>query len=312
MNNAERFLKKFQKENNAFTKGPLSLLLQLTRMIKEKEFPLNSEDFLTENKGQVAGLGGGNLKKILAEHGITQILASEGGRTSRGNMGLMMKYVDLINECNKKEKVDLNAMEDFWALQVQEYFRNLPFTLTADPSKTIGASLNELFEQAKKRQKQNPGTQYLGAILQHLVAAKLALILPENKFEIHGASVADSPTDRSGDFVINNTIIHCTTAPGEPLIRKCKANIRANCLPVIITIFDRVKTALDLADDVGLSGRVEVWDIQQFLATNINEHSQFDYTARNGKLADIISKYNEIIDAKETDPSLKIEFEAKS
>jgi hypothetical protein len=98
---------------------------------------------------------------------------------------------------------------------IQEYFRNLPFTLTADPSKTIDASLNELFEQAKKRQKQNPGTQYLGAILQHLVAAKLALILPENKFEIHGASVADSPTDRSGDFVINNTIIHCTTALGS-------------------------------------------------------------------------------------------------
>jgi hypothetical protein len=73
-----------------------------------------------------------------------------------------------------------------------------------------------------------------------------------------------------------------------------------------------VKTAIDLADDVGLSGRVEVWDIQQFLATNINEHSQFDYTARNGKLASIISKYNEIIDAKETDPSLKIEFEAAS
>jgi hypothetical protein len=311
MSNTESVLKKFQKENNAFTKGPLSLLIQLTRMIKGKQFPLNSEYFLTENKGQVAGLGGGNLKKILAEHGITAILASEGGRTSRGNMGLMMKYVEFLNDWNKKETVDLNVIEDFWALQVQEYFKNQPFTLTADPSKTIGASLDELFEQARKRQKQNPGTQYLGAILQHLVAAKLSLILPVDKFEIHGASVADSPTDRSGDFVINNTIIHCTTAPGEPLIQKCKANIRANCLPVIITIFDRVKTAFDMASDAELSGRIEVWDIQQFLATNINEHSQFDYGARNAKLADIISRYNDIINAKETDPSLKIEFEAK-
>ena len=163
----------------------------------------------------------------------------------------------------------------------------------------------------RNRQKQNLGTQYLGAVMQHLVGAKLSLILPQGQFQIHGASVADTPTERSGDFVINNTIIHCTTAPGEPLIQKCRANISAGCLPVIITIFDRVKTAIDLATDVDLNGRIEVWDIQQFISTNISEHSMFDGTARNTKLADIIEKYNKIIDEVETDPSLRIEFEAK-
>ena len=99
-NSAENRLKKFQLENNATTKGPLSLLVQLTRIIRTRDFPLKYDDFLTENKGQVAGLGGGNLKKILKEHGITQILAAEGGRTSRGNMGLMGKYVDFLNNWN--------------------------------------------------------------------------------------------------------------------------------------------------------------------------------------------------------------------
>ncbi len=304
-------LKSFKDEHNAVTKGPLALLVQLTRIVRSKSFPLNPEDFLTENKGQVAGLGGDNLKKILKDHGITQILASEGGRTSRGNMGLMMKYVEFLNVLQAEETIDFDAAEAFWAEQVREYFRNQPFTLTADPSRTIGASLDELFEQAKKRQKQNPGTQYLGAVLQHLVGAKLSVILPPDKFQIHGAYVADSPTDRGGDFVIKNTILHCTTAPGEPLIQKCKANIHAGCLPVIITIFDRVKTALDLAADADLSGRIEVWDIQQFLSTNISEHSLFDGAARNAKLADITEKYNAIIAAVETDPSLRIEFEAK-
>jgi hypothetical protein len=70
-NNTYRRLKAFQEEHNAVTKGPLALLVQLTRIIKSKLFPLNSDDFLTENKGQVAGLGGGNLKKILKEHGTT-------------------------------------------------------------------------------------------------------------------------------------------------------------------------------------------------------------------------------------------------
>ena len=310
-NNIYRRLKAFQEEHNAVTKGPLALLIQLTHITKTKAFPLVSNDFLTENKGQVAGLGGPNLKKILKEYGITQILASEGGRTSRGNMGLMIKYVDFLNAWKAEEAIDFDSIGEFWAEQVREYFRNQPFTLAADPSKTIGASLDELFEQARKRQKQNPGTQYLGAVLQHLVGAKLSLILPPEQFEIHGAFVADSPTDRGGDFVISSTILHCTTAPGEPLIQKCKANIHAGCLPIIITIFDRVKTALDLAADADLSGRIEVWDIQQFLSTNISEHSLFDGAARNAKLADIIEKYNLIIAETETDPSLRIEFEAK-
>lgn len=307
----EERLKTFQTENNIFTKGPLSLVVQFTRLVQNKQFPLNPDDFQTGSKGQVAGLGGANLKKILKEHGITQLLSSEGGRTSRGSMGLMIKYVDFLNAWNAEEYVDFSGVEAFWAEQVREYFRNQPFILTADTAKTIGSNLDELFEQAKKRQKQNPGTQYLGTVLQHLVAAKLCLIMPEGSFEIHGASVADGPTDRNGDFVINSTIIHCTTMPGALLIEKCKANLRSGCHPVIITIFDRVHTALNLAEDAGLAGRVEVWDIQQFLSANIYEHSLFDEAKRNSTLSDIISRYNSIVLETETDPSLRIEFEVR-
>ena len=249
MKSAEERLAAFQAENNIVTKGPLSVVIQFTRLVRDKSFPLNPDDFKTEKEGQVAGLGGGNLKKILKDHGITQLLSSEGGRTSRGSMGLMIKYVDFLNEWNGEEKVDFDLVEAYWAEQVREYFRNQPFVLTADSSKTIGANLDDLFEQAKKRQKQNPGTQYLGTVLQHLVAAKLSVIMPEGAFDIHGASVADAPTERSGDFVINNTIIHCTTMPGNLLIEKCKATLRAGCHPVIIAIYERVKTAYDLADD---------------------------------------------------------------
>lgn len=307
----ENRLKSFQTENNIVTKGPLSVVIQFTRMVRNKDFPLDPDDFKTEKEGQVAGLGGGNLRKILKEHGINQQLSAEGGRTSRGSMGLMIKYVDFLNTWNAAEKVNLPYVEDFWAEQIREYFRNQPFVLTADTSKTIGANLDELFEQAKKRQKQNLGTQYLGTVLQHLVAAKLCLIMPEGSFEIHGASVADGPTERSGDFVINNTIIHCTTMPGALLIEKCKANLRNGSRPVIITIFERVHTALNLAEDAGLAGRVEVWDIQQFLSANIYEHSLFDDGKRNSTLGDIIGRYNNIVLEKETDPSLRIEFEAK-
>ena len=287
----EERLKAFQSENHITTKGPLSLVVQFTRMVRDKAFPLNPDDFQTSSKGQVAGLGGANLKKILKEHGITQQLSSEGGRTSRGSKGLLINYVAGLNAWNAEDAVDYSVVEDFWAEQVRD--------------------LDDLFEQAKKRQKQNAGTQYLGTVLQHLVAAKLCLILPEGSFEIHGASVADGPTDRNGDFVIGNTVIHCTTMPGALLIEKCKANLRAGCHPVIITIFERVHTALNLAEDAGLAGRVEVWDIQQFLSANVYEHSLFDEAKRNSTLSSIIDRYNKIVLEAETDPSLRIEFEAR-
>ena len=64
MISTEERLKAFQEENNIYTKGPLSLVVQFTRLVQNKDFPLNPDDFQTSSKGQVAGLGGGNLKKI--------------------------------------------------------------------------------------------------------------------------------------------------------------------------------------------------------------------------------------------------------
>ena len=93
-------------------------------------------------------------------------------------------------------------------------------------------------------------------------------------------------------------------------MEKCKANLRSGTKPVIITIKERTHTAQTMLEDAGIADRVEVWDIQQFLATNIMEHSGFIQSDRNATLAEIIVRYNQIIDAVETDPSLKIEFDA--
>lgn len=304
-------MKFFQTSQDVFSKGKLSLVIQFTRMVKDKEFPLRTEDFQTDSKRQVSGIGGGNLKKILKEHGIKRQLTSEGGRTSRGSMGLMISYVVFLNQWATNQAINLDEIENFWAEEIRQFFNNQPFTLSADTSKTIRASLDEMFGQAKKREQQNKGTRYLGVMLQHLVAAKLQVVLDEDSFAIHGASVADSPTDRSGDFVINNTMIHCTTMPGDLLMEKCRRNLESGGRPVIITIYDRVHTAMTMVEDAGLAGRVEVWNIQQFLSSNVLEHSLFNDNDRNTTLAEIIQRYNKIIEMVETDPSLRIEFNSK-
>lgn len=308
--NTRSKMKEFQLANKITTKGKLSLVIQFTRLIKGKVFPLDPADFQTDSKGQVSGIGGSNLKKILSEHGINKQLSSEGGRTNRGSMGIMMNYVAFLNEWAASGEIVLDEIENFWAEEVRQFFNNQPFVLSADTSKTVRANLDELFEQAKKRERQNPGSRYLGVLLQHLTAAKLQVVMPDGGFDIHGASVADAPTDRAGDFVIDDTIIHCTTMPGDLLMTKCEANLRSGGKPVILTIYERVHTALTMLEDAGLAGRVEVWDIQQFLSANVAEHSLFVGSQRNATLSEIISRYNSIIDDVEQDPSLKIEFEA--
>lgn len=304
-----RRMESFQSSNDIFSKGKLSLVIQFTRMAKGRSFPLKAEDFQTDSKGQVTGIGGGNLKKILKDHGIAKQLTSEGGRTSRGSMGLMMAYVVFLNNWAQEADVDLDEVENYWAEEVKKYFNNQPFILSSDTSRTIRANLDDLFEQARKRERENPGSRYLGVILQHLVAAKLQLVMPEASFDIHGASVADAVTARSGDFVLGNTIIHCTTSVGDLLIEKCKSNLRSGAFPIIITLSERKTSAVDHLADANIAGRVEVWDIQQFLSSNVMEHSCFSDNRRNATLADIIERYNHIVDAVETDPSLKIQFD---
>lgn len=302
-------LKKFQVSQNIFSKGKLSLVIQFTRMVKEKAFPLRVEDFQTDSRGQVSGISGSNLKRILRGHGITRQLTVEGGRTSRGSMGLMIAYVDFLNCWAGKQKIDWLEVENFWADEILNFFNHQPLSLTADKSKTIRANLDDLFEQAKMREEQNEGTRYLGVILQHLVAAKLRIMLGRDAIEIYGASVADSSTNRSGDFTIHNTVIHCTTKPGDPLMEKCRQNLLDGKRPIIITIYDRLHTAITMLEDAALVKQVEVWDIQQFLATNIMEHSLFKDTGRNAALAHIIQQYNVIVEDVERDPSLRIDFD---
>ena len=60
-------------------------------------FPLRWENHVTAERRQIKGLGKAAVQKILGEHGITRVLAEEGGRTSRGGMRLMEAYLAEAN-----------------------------------------------------------------------------------------------------------------------------------------------------------------------------------------------------------------------
>ena len=62
-----------------------------------------------------------------------------------------------------------------------------------------------------------------------------------------------------------------------------------------------------LADELGITKRVEVLDIIQFLVANVLEWSGFEGTRRRTAFEELIARYNEIVARCETDPSLKID-----
>jgi hypothetical protein len=299
-------LSEYKAQNKITTKGPLAVVLFITRKAKQDSLPLNSTALKAGSAGQVAGLSKAAVQSILADYGIQRTLAAEGGRTSRGSIKNMEDYVAFLNELHAAGEDDLDAIEAWWVNQVKAFFSSKPFTLRLNQGSSINSIIRDLLEQAEHRQKDNPGTMYEGAMLQHLVGAKLQILAGDEPMEHHGFSVADAPTGRSGDFIVANTIIHVTTAPAELLMEKCKANIRAGYRPFIVTVSNRTVAARQLAEMKGIADQIEIIDVEQFISTNVYEWSHFDSAKQKDTIENLITIYNKLISTYETDPSLKV------
>ena len=300
-------LEAYDHEHIGMSKGALSFAVVMTRKLQDEVFPVSADSFRTAQEGQVKGLGGGAVKRVLKDHGITRILSSEGGRTSRGSMGKLRPYVDLLNTLHSAGKLDLKAAERFWIDKVQQYFDQLPFTFRLDPSKSLRACVRHLLEQAVARQREVSGTMYAGAVMQHLIGAKLEIVTGE-EVEHHGVSVADAPTNRSGDFLIGDTAIHVTTAPSLALMEKVKANLQSGLKPIIITTVDGLGGANAVAKQYAIEDRIDVIEVEQFLAGNLYEWSGFKHHEREEQVGELFTRYNRIVAEVESDPSMRVDF----
>lgn len=307
MNKLQSNLSEFRAAKGFKGKGQLSVALHITRVAKNQGLPLDAATLRTGKSGQVQGLSKSAVQAVLADYGIERVLAEEGGRTSRGSLGNMEDYVAFLNQLHQGGLANLKAIESWWVDRVKEYFSSKPFVLHYDTGKSLRSIISDLLEQAFKRQKDNPGVTYAGTMLQHLVGAKLEMILPEDKRpQHHGANVADTPTARNGDFIIDDVAIHVTTAPTESLLRKCKENLGAGLRPIVVTIADSRPGAVSLAKVQSIEDRVDIIEAEQFIATNVMEWSSFAPSLQKFEIGRLIEKYNEIVQSVETDLSLKI------
>ncbi len=310
-----RRLSQFAEKHNVHEKGPLSVVLTLSRRWQQAEFPISTKEIRTPRGGQVKGLGGAAVQSILTEHGILRRLASEGGRTSRGSLDLALKYSEFINELHRKKMLngpqELKEFESWWIEKIQAYFDRQGFEVHLDPAISISAIVSAILNQAKERQKQLRGSTLVGTVLEHLVGAKLELAMGEGKVHHKIASTADESSGASGDFEIEETVFHVTSSPTEALLLKCESNIHGGKRPVIVCPSGFRQAACSLADSAGLENRIEVYEAQEFISMNINEWSGFSSLKLLDNAIRFVDKYNEIIDAVEKNPSLRIERKSR-
>jgi hypothetical protein len=220
----------------------------------------------------------------------------------------MRESVTLLNSLHKQGLADLDAIENFWIEKIHEFFAGKPFKIKLDASRSLRNVVRDVIAQAEERQKTTPGVHYAGAVLQYLVGAKLDCALGKGQFEHNSFSTADAPGARAGDFFIGDVAIHVTTSPGEALIERCRENLNDGHQPIVVTLQRGLTVAEELARNVGLADRIDFFEIEQFVALNLYELGRFGAEGRKVAVNDLVTRYNEVVDEIDTDPSLKIEL----
>lgn len=304
----EKDLVAFAANKSFRGKGPLSVALVITHHARKLGLPLDDRQLVTEGGGQVLGLGMGAVQSILKKHGITSVLAKEGGRTSRGSLSNMREYVAFLNTLKERGEVDLDAIDAFWISRVEEFFAGKPFKMKLDGSRSLRNLVGDVIAQAVERQKRAAGMQYAGAVLQHLVGAKLECALGQGTITHNSFSTADQPSDRQGDFLLGDVVIHVTTSPTERTIAECRRNLNDGFRPMIVTLQRGLPVAEENARRAEVADRIDIFEIEQFVALNLYELGRFGADGRKVAITDIVHIYNRIVDSVETDPSLKIEL----
>lgn len=145
------------------------------------------------------------------------------------------------------------------------------------------------------------------AIAYHLVGATLTMRFPT--LEIHNAcfTAGDVQTGREGDFQLGDMPLHVTMRPLPAVFDRFQRNVQEALGPLLLVPDQHLPTARGWADLMGLTS-LAVESIESFVALNCDELAQGSRELQPGQLRQLITLYNQRVDAVETDKSLLIEL----
>jgi hypothetical protein len=248
----------------------------------------------------------GAIVRIMSRQGIQLPIWECRQRSPHSQTIAAKRYLNLAQRFEHHDLLDLSPSEGLCLRALRQFVRTQPFLLTVGRHQSYSAIVRDLLAQARERQREMSGTMVMGAVMQHLVGAKLSL-LPDIAIEHHSFATADAPTNRSGDFLVGSVAIHVTTAPSEALVGKCRGNLDAALRPMIVTTEAGVAGARALADAVEIADRIDVYDVAQFVSLNLHELSGFEAARSRLTVDALFAAYNRIVEEAEGDPSLRVD-----
>lgn len=293
-----------RKEYSGFpAKGTMAGALVVLERLKD-DFDLRINAHTAKGRSQIRGAGGAAVKKILAQFGETRPFVSEGGRTNRGLRGDIEKMLSALEPLRAKagnERIAaLQNCQRFLVDQVREFHNRQRLEISFDPSMTIRDLVQQILAKAKEREQS-------GQVAQYLIGAKLALRFPDLDIPNESYSTADRQLGRAGDFLVHDTAFHVTMTPMDNVYERCRENAKQGLRTYLLVPDDHVQSARRRAKDEA-PGRVAVESIESFVAQNVEEMATFSQSFLNAKLYELISMYNQRVNATEVDKSLMIEI----
>jgi hypothetical protein len=292
-----------QKQREA-SRTAVCVGLLLCRRLKEK-YPLDDKD-LDTGGGQVPGLSGANIQRVLKSHGIEKKYSAMGGRTTRSStpiaralIGKIEKYLDLASLTDEERAQVAEAVELWLVDQVRSYFARKKIEVEIDLTKPGPAIVEDILRAAHDK-------KIGGPVAQHLVEAKLARRFPDKVIESHTATTADEQLGREADIIIENAVFHVSVAPTSDHLQRCAENLVQGRQPYMIVPAAQIAKARAFAEDKKIEGKVAIVALESFVGQNIDEMGEFHRGRVKPEMAAVLKEYNRRVADVEYDQSIQI------
>ena len=272
-----------------------------------ERFPLTPETYATEG-GQVRGVSGTSVRRILRRHGIEKSMGTEVGRTSRGTLPAVEDLARRWNEvaCFSDLTQDergavVHSLEAWLAARARAYLEARPLRFDIDLQRPVAYTMAAVLDAAAER-----GGATAGAVAQHLVGAKLALRFPGVPIPNHKSTTSDAATRRRGDFEVGSTVFHVTVQPMPPVFEKLRDVEGVGLRSYLLVREGHVLAARQLASLTGVTTAAIV-SLESFLGQNVEEMAGFHHETLSRELLKLFETYNARVAEVETDASLRLE-----
>lgn len=287
-------------------KGSIAAALHVLNRLRSS-YDLSISSHVAGGEAQITGLSAAAIQKVLAEFGETRTLSAVGGRSNRGARGDIAKLLDAMAPLRLERMDESRRIAVLKAIQqhivtkyVGRYFAVKRVKATFNINTTTWRFIQTILDNAKASGK-------AGAVAEYLVGAKLTIRFPNKAIRNKRFSTSDVQAGFAGDFEIGNTAFHVTVAPMPELLAKCEDNLERG-LRVYLLVPDAQVVGTRQNVELQLAGRITVEAIESFVATNIDELSEFDGNNLKSGFRRLLEIYNARVDAVELDKSLLIDI----